>query len=158
MWPSNSRIAWGTRLLSNWLSRRNDRVEIRRIENELLLVDAVAAQSVEREALADAVVESPAPARITVLGVLPLGAKAPGNADPRGEIAMVADAGLCFVAQAETEGEIGTRPPIVEGEEADVKLVEAGERIAGRERELAGAATGRADLLRGPARLLAHRA
>src|SRR5437763_11556704 len=67
----------------------NDGVEIGRVENELLLADTVAAEGIEREVFADAIVEQAGAGAKHCLGRLALGGQTPGEADARGDIAMV---------------------------------------------------------------------
>src|SRR5262249_31331277 len=136
--------------------RRNGRVEVGRVQYKLLLVDAVAAQRIERQGFGYAVIKQAGAGSDYRLCRLALGCEAPGDAHPGCYIAMAADSRRRFVPQAQAHREIGPDAPIVQREEAKVELAEAGERISGRDGELARAAAGSMDLLRRPAGPLAH--
>src|SRR5262249_45958670 len=117
---------------------------------------AVTAQPIERKVLAHTVVEESSAGPDYGLRCLAPRCEAPGDAHAWRDIPMAADPGLRFISQARTDGEIWANAPVVQHEQADIVLVDAGERIAGGDGELARAAASGPDLLRGPASLLTY--
>ena len=129
--------------------RRNHREEVRICDHVLLLKDAVIPLRSERIRQAEAVIEHAESGAQHGLrpGVLGAGSRGPGQADARREVMPVVDVGLRFVAQAEAQGEVRPRPPVVAHECAHIGLTRRDRRISRVDAELRRATPSRADLL-----------
>ena len=153
--PSNWPINYGTRLLSSSLSDGTMGAEIG--QSRTNCCDGRRCGGAHRATgFIHAVVKHAGPGSDHRLRRLPSWPDAPGDTQARDDIVVVVDLGLCFITQAQAHGKIGPGAPIVEHEEPEVILAEAGQRVSGRNGKLTGTAAGRPDLLRGPACLLAH--
>src|SRR5437764_4577109 len=111
----------------------------RRGDDELLLVDAVEAERVERQVFGDAVVEyAEAEAYDGLRRLLRAAVGGPRDVDARREIKMAADVRLRLVAKAVADREVRAHLPVVLEEAAEVYLAYIGERLAAVDRELRG--------------------
>src|SRR4051812_46652799 len=108
--PDGLRSAAAQEIADRW----NGGIEVGSVHDELLLLNTVTAQRIERETLADAVVEESSSSAQNRLSCLAMRSQSPGKANARREIAMVVDSALAFVAKSEAQRHVGADPPIVE--------------------------------------------
>src|SRR6266545_4457876 len=130
--------------------RGNRREEVRIRNHELLLNDAVVTQRGQGVREREAVVKDSEPGADHGIWTRVLGAGSgrPRDSDARRDITPVVDVGLRFVAQPQTQCEIGTHTPVVAHEQSYVEMTCRQRGIPGVDAELRGAAAQFADARR----------
>src|SRR6185295_2499439 len=118
--------------------RRHQRIKIRVLYGELLLIYSVQSQRGHGQALADALVKDSVAA--TKNGLRLLAAGRPRKTEPRRKVESAVDVLLVLVTQARAQREVGTNFPIVLHVAAKVPLAHLRFRITGRQTKLSRAA------------------
>src|SRR5262249_8189199 len=107
--------------------------------DELLLRNAVQPQSRQGQVLAEAIVKQAEAGAQHSLGLARLAAaQSPGDTDARREVLVIADIVLCLVAESQAERKVRPHAPVVLREEAQVVLIDVGNRRSAGDGELAG--------------------